>query len=164
MPVPKLNLVFMNSLILSTIETIKIQCHFDAKPQKPITKGKESDVKKVEITGLVVLKGQCVNGTVALCFPEKTFLTIMGGMLGEKFEELTKDIEDGACELMNMVFGSAKKRLAEEQHTLDRVVPSVVRGNENIAHAGHKGPQIVVPFNSDAGEFKLEFYLDSLAE
>ncbi len=161
MAVPELDLFFMNCLINSTVEILKIQCQFDATPVKAFTKGTDTDLKDIAISGFVVLTGQCVNGSVALCFPARTFLTVMGGMLGEKYDILTPDIEDGACELMNMVFGSAKKSLAQHQQSLDRVVPKVLKGNNLIIDENQKGPIIIVPFLSNAGEFKLEFQLYS---
>src|SRR5689334_8015212 len=99
----KVDVNFINPFIDGALETLKIQCSFSAKSGKPYLKGK-GPVIKTDIAAVIGLTSASFNGSVAICFPEAIFLTIMERMLGEKHSTITKDLEDGACELLNIIF------------------------------------------------------------
>lgn len=148
---------FINSFIKGAIHTLKIQCGIDAVSHKPyiLAPGEHSKMG-FEIAGLIGITSDDFQGSIAVCFPEKTFLAIMGQMLGENFTELNKDLEDGASELMNIIYGTAKSVLNDNGYTLQKALPSVVRGqNIKMRHAG-AGTTLVLPFETKMGNFEIE--------
>lgn len=99
------------------------------------------------------------TGSVIISFPEKTFLAVMGGMLGETFTSINKDILDGAGEITNMIFGQAKIVLNDQGYGIKSALPSVISGREHSLNTITKGPIVVVPFKSAVGEFFVEICL-----
>ena len=156
---PKLDANFIKTFAAAALETLRVQCSFEARVGKPFIKGQGEEVESA-IAGIIGLTSNVFKGTIAIAFPEKTFLAIMGGMLGESFEVMTPDLEDGAAELMNIVFGCAKKSLSEKGFTVERAVPTVVKGkNVEIRHIS-TAPILIIPFESPAGGLQIEIVLE----
>ena len=96
------------------------------------------------------------QGTITLCFTGPVFLSIMGSMLGETYTEITKDLEDGAAELLNIIFGTAKATLNQQGHSIQKAIPTVVRGHALHTSQPKGAKAIVLPFKTDKGEFHVE--------
>src|ERR1700744_6373713 len=104
-----LDVNFVKPFVDGTIHTLEVQCHVTAKVGKPYIKGKSGgEPPQIDIAGIIGITSPSFKGSISLCFPEKTFLGIMGKMLGETYTSITKDVEDGAGELTNIIFGAAK--------------------------------------------------------
>ena len=146
---------FFKPFIQGTLSTLKIQCFLEATPEKPFFKDKQEQVS-IEIAGVIGLTSSAFNGTIALCFPAAVFLVIMSNMLGEKFGEITRDLEDGAAEMLNMIFGQAKVTLNEQGHNIEKAIPTVVRGVGIQIHNLAKAQTLVLPFKTSAGPFYVE--------
>ena len=72
----------------------------------------------------------------------------------------TKELEDGAGELMNIVYGTAKSALNEKGYAMQKALPSVIRGtNVSLRHVG-SGTTLVLPFKTAAGEFEIEIGME----
>jgi len=157
--VPKLDVDFIKTFAAAALETLKIQCSYEARAGKPFVKGNGQEVES-SIAGIIGLTSKVFKGTIAIAFPEKTFLAIMSGMLGEPCDTMTPDLEDGAAELVNIVFGCAKKSLSEKGYTIERAVPTVVKGkNVEIRHMS-SAPILIIPFESAAGGLQIEIVLE----
>jgi hypothetical protein len=48
----------------------------------------------------------------------------MGKMLGEEFKAITQDLQTGAAELLNIIFGSAKVVLNEQGYAIQKAIPT----------------------------------------
>jgi chemotaxis protein CheX len=138
-----------------TVKTLKIQCGVEAKAGKPEIK-KTNYRLDVAITAVIGLVSSAFSGSIAICFPEKIFLGIMGNMFGEKFDTITKELEDGATELLNIIFGQAKRTLNEKGYAIEQAIPTIVRGH--ALEVWHLTPQatIVIPFETVFGSFAIE--------
>ncbi len=147
---------FINPFIQGTIAIMKVQCYLDCTPQKPTVKEKLDPRMVIDIAGLIGITSTAFTGSVALCFPEKTFLAAMSNMLGEQQTEINSELEEGAGELVNVVFGHSKKVLNEQGHTLEKALPSVIRGKNIDVKLMAAMPAILIPFESSAGWFYLE--------
>ena len=108
-----LDVNFINPFLTATMRVLQVQASVDAKAGKI---SKKEDVSRFlgDISGVIGLVSETFSGAVVISFPEKTFLKIMGTMLGSEYQSITKEIEDGAAELTNMVFGQAKITLNEK--------------------------------------------------
>ena len=134
---------------------LKVSCSMDASPGKPFIKGK-GEQKNFDIAGVIGLTSEKFTGTITLCFPENVYLKLMSSMLGEEFKEVTPELQDGAAEFLNMIFGQAKVVLNQQGHTLQKAIPTVVRGKAiETTHMGGS-PVLVIPFQMAAGEFYIE--------
>lgn len=98
------------------------------------------------------------RATMVLTFPEATIIDIASQLLGEEYIELTEEVEDCACEIANMVSGGARQVLEEMDYDFDMALPFVVDGR---AFPEEQDPS-VLPFESTAGKFQLELFMEDV--
>ena len=150
-----MDVAFFKPFIDGTRSTLKVQCKIEAVPAKPFLK-KNGPKVVFDIAGVIGLTSKAFTGSIALCFPKAVFLALMSNMLGESFTEITDDMQDGAAELLNMIFGQAKRVLNDANYDIAKAIPTVVKGtNIETQHLSNK-PVIVIPFVTDAGIFHIE--------
>jgi chemotaxis protein CheX len=158
-PKRTLDTEFINPFLTATIHVLKVQAETDAKPGQIHVK-KSSD-QCGDVSGIIGIISETFNGSVVISFPEATFLKVISKMLGEEYTKIDKDIIDGAGELTNMIFGQAKIVLNEKGYGIKTAIPSVVSGKNHTLSALTKGPIVVVPFESTAGNFFVEICLSN---
>jgi chemotaxis protein CheX len=151
---------FFKPFIDGTKNTLKIQCRLEAVPEKPFLK-KGGPKVLFDIAGVIGLTSKAFTGSIALCFPKSVFLALMSNMLGEKFAEITDDMQDGAAELLNMIFGQAKIVLNDAGYEIKKAIPTVIKGNQIETQHLSSGPVIVLPFRTEAGVFHVEIATES---
>lgn len=149
---------FINPFLTATLHVLNVQAGVSAETGKIFLK-KIDESLKGDVSGIIGLVSETFNGSVVISFPEKTFLKVMSGMLGEDCLELNKEIIDGAGEITNMIFGQAKISLNEKGYGIKTAIPSVISGKEHSLSALTKGPIVVVPFSSNVGNFFIEICL-----
>ena len=156
---PKLDAEFVKTFALATMETLKVQCNFPSKAGRPFAKtGSEDD--QIAIAGVIGIVSEPFRGSITIGFPEQTFLNVMAGMLGEAFTEIDKDLQDGAGELVNIIFGVAKRTLADKGFPIDRAIPSVMVGKGiKLSHMS-KSAVVVIPFEGEGGPFQIEIVIE----
>jgi chemotaxis protein CheX len=151
---------FFKPFVDGTTKTLKVQCNIDANHEKPYIKGSQPQ-PDYDIAAVIGLTSNAFNGTITLCFTQATFLNIMSSMLGEKYSQITSELEDGAAELLNIIFGQAKVALTEQGYTIEKAIPTVVRGAGLTTRVLASQPVIVLPFKTSAGQFELEIVAES---
>ena len=126
-------------------------------PKADNVKIKTNNLPSGDITGFIPMSCPQAVGSLALSFSEKVILHIAENMLGEKFTEIDDEIVDLVGELTNMVTGGAKAMLDEKGFDFDMSTPTVIRGKgQQISHVGISGSVIVIPFNTEVGDFYVE--------
>jgi chemotaxis protein CheX len=81
------------------------------------------------ITGLIGVHGN-VSGFITVNLAEQFALAAVGGLLQDKFDELTAQVVDGVGEITNLIVGGVKKSLASSPWAFTNItVPSVIVGN-----------------------------------
>ena len=150
-----LDVKFFKPFVDGALQTLKIQCSLEATPGKPFIRGQGPQLA-IELAAIIGLTCKAFNGNITLCFPKVVFLEVMGGMLGEKFSEITKDLEDGACELLNIIFGQAKAVLNTQGYNIEKAIPTIARGENLASRALTKNPVFVLPFSTRVGDFHIE--------
>jgi chemotaxis protein CheX len=105
-----------------------------------------------DIIGVIGLSGTA-QGVVALKFPVKTALTVIGKMIGTEFKGVDSSIIDGVGELVNIVAGSAKAKFPG--HSISLSLPTVVRGSIYKLNNLGNTVWLTVPFSSALGEFSV---------
>lgn len=156
-----LDVNFINPFLEATMKVLEVQTQTMCKPGG-VTRKVAGDPRFVaDISGVIGLVSDAFNGSVVISFPAKTFLAVMSRMMGEEMKEINKDIEDGAGELTNMIFGQAKLALNEKGYGINTAIPSVVKGQGHSVQGITSGPVVVVPFETDAGPFFIEICLSA---
>lgn len=153
-----LDVNFINPFLNATIKALEIQAGITATPGE-IYRKKSDEKLYGDISGVIGMVSDAFVGSVVISFPAETFLKVMSKMLGEEFTVINKDIEDGAAEFTNIIFGQAKAELNEKGYGIKTALPSVVSGKDhNIQNVSH-GPRVVIPFTTDQGKFVVEVCL-----
>jgi chemotaxis protein CheX len=151
---------FFKPFITGTLNTLKVQCHTEANAHKPFFKGEGKEIN-CQIASVITLNSNSFCGTIALCYPESVFLEIMGKMLGETYTELSPDLEDGAAELLNIIYGQAKRVLVEQGYQVAMAIPTVIRGDKLRTRSLSREKTIVLPFETPKGIFHIEITSES---
>lgn len=150
-----LDVNFINPFLISTVKVLETQASTKATAGQ-IYKKDAKEKYSGDISGVIGLVSEAFSGSVVISFPAQTFLKIMSRMLGEEFTEMNKDIQDGAGEFTNIIFGQAKVLLNEQGFGIKTALPSVVSGNDHSIIPMSSGPRVVVPFQTDVGPFFIE--------
>jgi chemotaxis protein CheX len=145
---------FINPFLASILNVLNTMAKLEARPGKPAIK--TSEVAKGDVTGLMGMTGEQAKGTFAITFTEPVILEITKRMLGEEVARIDDTVTDMVGEITNMVTGGAKRLLSEQGYRFDMAIPSVVAGKNHIIHHKSKAPIIIVPFNTQAGNFFIE--------
>ena len=135
--------------------TFKVQCNLNARVGKPSFKNFTED-DKADILIIATIATDKTMAQVVICLPNKVFFGVMSKMLGEPIAKMTPDLEDGAKELMNIVFNQAKKPLAEKGMAAFRSIPMVIFGEGVKLRYLARGQTVLLPFDTDVGPFNVE--------
>ena len=152
---PAVDVEFIGPFVDAAIKTLNVQCGVEAKAAKPFIKEKDANFKYA-IAGSIGLTSRYFKGSISICFSKEAFLAIMGNMLGEEYSEIDAELEDGAGELLNIIFGQAKITLNEKGYQIEKAIPTIIRGeNIEVRHLT-PDPTLVLPFSSEVGDFNIE--------
>lgn len=149
---------FINPFLSATLNVLKVQAEISAEAGKIYLK-KTGEEMIGDVSGVIGIISNTFNGSVSITFPEGTFLKIMSAMLGEEYTVLDQELVDGAGEISNMIFGQAKIQLNERGYGIKMALPQVIAGKNHRLTSLSKGPTVVVPFTSTAGNFFVEVLL-----
>jgi CheY-specific phosphatase CheX len=115
-----------------------------------------SVIERTEVIICAAIATENLLTNFALCFEKRIFLHLMGKMLGESYSSITPELEDGAKEMMNVVFNQAKKPLAQKGLAGYRSVPQVIFGEGMRIRYLTRGKSILLPFETEMGSFWAE--------
>ncbi len=151
---------FINPFIMAAKTVLETQANTQLKPGKPYLKKPDEQIQ-MEIAGVISLVSQDFKGSITICFPAVVFLQIYENMVGEKHAKITKEIEDAAGELLNIIFGQAKTVLNDQKgYALEKAIPTVLVGDRLTVHHQARSPALILPFESTAGSFHVEIVME----
>lgn len=155
-PLHDLNPIFVPAVTKATVETLQIQCFTKVTPGIPLLKGNVTEKFESVLAAVIGVSGDNAKGAISISFPEAVFLGLIGKMFGESFATLNEELETGAGELLNIIYGSVKTDLGKQGYPLTPSIPSVISGAKvRITHLV-PSPCTVVPFTTEWGNFRLE--------
>ncbi|MFZ4712475.1 MAG: chemotaxis protein CheX [Bacteriovoracaceae bacterium] len=96
------------------------------------------------------------RGLMVLSFSNETYIAIANRMLQEDYKEFNSEIEDVGAEIVNIIMGNAKKDLNGLGIFPEMASPSTIRGTNHTITSLDKSYTIVIPFQCELGEFKME--------
>lgn len=158
---PKIGSAVLNPFIEGTVSALKIQAGLEIKTGKPHLKNDTEPV--CEIAGVITMNNPVMPGSIAICFPKAVFLGLYESMVGEKHGEITAEIQDGAGELLNIIYGHAKAKLKAEGHAFEMAIPAILVGEKLKMQIGERGRAVIIPFECVHGSFYLEVYFKKLS-
>ena len=114
-----------------------------------------------ELLAIIGLSGES-KGIVAVSFPTKTALSLVGRIAGMEFEAVDETVVDGVAEMINMIAGGAKAKLKRNGNKpIELGLPSVVTGKNYQVDYPKKSIWLEVPFDSDLGTFLMRVTFES---
>jgi len=163
MSAPKIDPIIPKSLLDAVKEVISIQASVPV-TIKSVAAVASNQVSNIGIVSSIGIREPGLGGTLALCFPTVTFLTIVGKMLGETYSEITDENADAAGELLNIIYGNARVKINLAGHAFLPAIPTVIYG-EKVRVSHGDGAQIIrVDCETNSGSFHLEISLKKVAE
>ena len=147
----------INPFLEATLEVTQTMASLESAIGKPALK--EGTKASGEVTGLIALKSDDHNGSLAITFEEKAILAMYEQMLGEISEKIDDAVLDLAGEFTNMVCGGAKQRLASTGYNFDITQPEIFSGSPHEVVHLQKGPVITLPVTMEAGKLFIEVNL-----
>ena len=145
---------FVNPFLESIMNVVETMAQIKAKPQKPFKK--EDSQSRGDVTGIIGMAGEQTKGSLAISFPESTIIELTSKILIEEISELDETVVDMVGEFTNVVTGGAKKILSERGYSFEMSIPTMVIGKGHIIGHKTRGPIIVIPFETDVGDFFAE--------
>lgn len=151
----KIDVRFINPVLNATVTVIGEMTSFKVTAGKPYVK--KPGERSGDISGVVGVVSSGFRGTISLSLSDHAFLTLISKMLGEKYTAVDDENKDAIAELLNIIFGAAKKVLNENGMNIQPAIPTIVRGrNHSLSHHS-QNQTIVIPFtNPELGEFRAE--------
>lgn len=152
---------FINPFIKGAQITFETQVGLKITAGKPFIKKANELPGEFAIAGIINLTCAHFTGAVSIVFSKSTFLNIYNKMLDENISEITDEVKDGAGELLNIIYGLAKKELNELGYRLEKAIPTILYGSNIKVHSNKNCPTIALPFQSESGEFFIEVNLST---
>lgn len=108
-----------------------------------------------DVSGLISVVGQDVNGVLLLTFPKDTICAFLEKIYRKKIEAQSPSVKSGVGELTNVVFGVLKTNLNKQGYGLKMAIPSVILGDQHTVISIGEGPHLMLPFATDKGNFSV---------
>jgi len=110
-----------------------------------------------DISGIVGVVQERLEGTLTVCFKMETIQELLPHLLGHDIE-ITSDVAmDAVGELTNMIFGQVKTELNARGHNVRFGLPSVVKGRGHFIGHMHDGASMLIPFLLGGRDFYVHF-------
>ncbi|HNR52491.1 MAG TPA: chemotaxis protein CheX [Deltaproteobacteria bacterium] len=143
----------VNPFIDATINVLASLAFTEAHVGTPYLK--KSPVAQGDVSGVVGLSGD-TKGTISVTFSKRCILTIVSKMFGEELTEINEDVKDAVGEILNIVSGNGRQRLAAMGRMMSGAIPSVITGKNHVITHMTSHPVIAVPFHTENGDFTFE--------
>lgn len=144
---------YINPFLVATINVLETMAFIKPRSGSPYLKKDDKTIG--DITGIIGLTGT-KKGSVSVSFSKECVMYVIHSMLGEEVKEIDDAVKDAVGELTNMISGDARKKLGEMGIILEAGIPSVVIGKGHTITHITKGPCIVIPFETERGNFIVE--------
>lgn len=145
---------YVNPFLTSMVKVLTTMANIECSAGKAYLKKTMS--AEGQVTGIMGLGGEKTKGSFAVSFTKPVILDITERMLGETLTTIDETVIDMVGELTNMSAGGAVAQLSQKGYDLNMGTPVVVSGESHHIDHSSKGPIIVVPFTTEAGDFFVE--------
>lgn len=149
-----MNAEFINPFIAALLNVLQTMAQIELIPGKP--NKKNDDKAGGDISGLIGMVGDNIQGSMSISFEEGLALDIMNKMIGEKPVTIDSDVQDMVGEITNMICGGAKNELDQKGFDFGMATPMVVSGKSHTINHQVDGKKMVMPFSHPSGNLYLE--------
>ncbi len=151
---------YLNPFIFATRKVLKMMAFMDSKPRKPYLK-EMGDAKGLgDISSVISVSGEC-KGSIGISFSTKCILQVAYQMFSEEYSGLSDEVVDMVGEIVNMVSGDARQELVKLGFHFSAGIPVTTQGPDHELVHSVKDRVIVIPFQTEHGEFFIETCFDS---
>jgi len=136
----------------AAIRTIKQQC--GAKIEVGLAKFRPTVLPMiVDIASCIELNIKNFKGTLIMCYPKSTFLGLVRAMTGTTHLLIGEQAQDGAAELLNIIYGEIKSALnSSSDYKLPMVIPKILLADAALEKIFNQDPAIIIPFTTQFGK------------
>ena len=149
-----MNVKMINPFIKAVLNCFETMAGITPERQAPYLK--DTALAQGDITGIIGFAEKNVLGSVSLSFPLASILKVYNIMMGETETRITREVQDLAGELTNIVAGGAKKAFSESGISFHISIPTIVTGKDHTIHHQLSTPVLVIPFKLEDSPFLLE--------
>ena len=149
-----MNADFINPFIAALLNVMQTMAQIELVPGKP--KKKDDNQAGGDISGLIGMVGDNIQGSMSISFQKELVLEIMHKMLGEKPDSIDSDVQDMVGEITNMICGGAKNELDQKGYDFGMATPVIVAGKNHTINHQVSGKKMVMPFSHASGTLYLE--------
>ncbi len=150
----RLDVRYINPVLGAIVHILKESADLDVQPGKPSVKSVE--VGSGYITGVMGMEGEDVDGSIAMSFDEPVILALTQRSLDEEHEKIDGAVIDTLAEFSNMIAGKAIELYNGQGDMAKMLLPTIIIGHDHLITHRARGVKILLPFNSDIGEFFVE--------
>lgn len=148
----------------SVADAFRVQLSMTASLRKMSMDSSEHGNRAVDCLSSLILNSSTLTGSLAIGFPRETFCKVLGRMIGEEVHELTADNSDASSEMLNIIFGAARRMINEGGFDFDPAIPTTVTGQGLVlSKANMAGTALYFDYDSEAGPFLLMLSLKAKA-
>lgn len=149
---------FINPFLDGTAEVLIKMASLKPVAGKPFAKS--NDAAYGDVSGIIGMTGDAI-GSLALTFSEECIIGIVSNMLGESYTEISREVMDAVGELTNMISGASRKAMEKDNLKVFAAIPTVIFGKNHTIRHIITGPSIVIPFQTECGNFVVDVCLQS---
>ena len=158
---PVIDADFFKAFAAAAQAVFATQCNLIVQSGQKYIK-KPDEYLHTELAGVINLIHSAFTGSLFLCFTLEVYLKVYENMVGEKHTRMTPELQDGAAELLNMIFGQINTNLNKQKgHTFEITLAKSISGEELELLTAGKWPIFIMPFDSLAGTFHIKIVVGS---
>ncbi len=144
----------VNPVLESMLKVLGTMAQLQPKVGKPSLKNDQ--IARGDVSGVMSMVSAKARASLAITFTTPVICDIVKRMLGDNIAEVTDTARDLTGEMTNMVVGGAKNLFVILGYDFDMSSPMVVSGKNHLIAHKFKGRTLILPFQTDAGEFFVE--------
>jgi chemotaxis protein CheX len=148
---------FVNAVVSSVQEVLTTMAGMDISFKE--ARAQEDYVASGDISAVIGLVGENGEGMFAISLTRELAGHIVSKLLGVSISTLTTDDRcDGVGEVINMISGSVKAKLASaENSTYKLSLPTIILGNQHeVYNRPRNNPYLNLVFSADGQEFTIQ--------
>jgi len=144
----------VNPVLESMLKVLATMANLQPKVGKPALK--KDQIARGEVSGIMDMVSATARASLAISFTTPVICDIVKRMLGDEIAEVTDTARDLTGEMTNMVVGGAKNLFVTQGYDFTMSSPNVVSGKDHIIVHKYPGRTLILPFQTDAGQFFVE--------
>lgn len=115
-----------------------------------------TDEPKVDISGMIAFVQTDIEGTMSIRFQRDALFSILGGLYGEKLQQIDSRAVGSMGEFANIIHGIAKEELNAAGYNYQMCLPVVVVGVNHLICSTFTGKKIRLKYDINGSEAYLE--------